>query len=181
MPRLYDVQDLSEFSQAFFIEDYDELVEFFLKYDEKWYLDRWIYFEKHHIVPRCEGGHDDATNIVCLPYVFHMKAHYLRAKYWHERGNDGLVNKNLFGIRCNFSHAFSRIEFCEAFFSSPVFLRMVSKDKEDLMAAYEQPKVKKKYMWKGYTTKLIREDCVQDWLAKGWKLGKSPTKKPKKD
>ena len=33
------------------------------------------YFENHHICPKCEGGTDDPTNLVCLTAREHFIAH----------------------------------------------------------------------------------------------------------
>lgn len=38
------------------------------------------YCEVHHIVPRHEGGSDDADNLVTLPIIEHIRAHWFLAK-----------------------------------------------------------------------------------------------------
>jgi hypothetical protein len=40
------------------------------------------YGEKHHIVPRCMGGTDDATNLVVLTAEEHYVAHQLLIKIY---------------------------------------------------------------------------------------------------
>jgi hypothetical protein len=57
-------------------ENYFDLIKFFQNnpIDKEKY-----YFEKHHIIPRFEGGTDN-DGIVCLPFKYHVLAHYLRAK-----------------------------------------------------------------------------------------------------
>ena len=48
-----------------------------------------VYFEKHHIVPKCLGGLDDSTNIVNLLPEEHFVAHQLLVKI--NPGNPKLV------------------------------------------------------------------------------------------
>lgn len=37
-------------------------------------------YERHHIIPRCLGGTDEDSNIICLPPKAHFIAHYLLSK-----------------------------------------------------------------------------------------------------
>jgi hypothetical protein len=39
------------------------------------------YFERHHVIPRCEGGSDDPSNIVDLTARDHIFAHLILAKW----------------------------------------------------------------------------------------------------
>lgn len=39
-----------------------------------------IYYEKHHIIPKCLGGDDSENNVVILTYKEHYMAHYLLSK-----------------------------------------------------------------------------------------------------
>lgn len=41
---------------------------------------RWIYYEKHHIIPRCLGGNDDEANIILVTPKEHFILHLLLAK-----------------------------------------------------------------------------------------------------
>ena len=41
-------------------------------------LDPNLYCEKHHIIPKFEGGNDDPSNLVFLSYNDHVIAHYIR-------------------------------------------------------------------------------------------------------
>lgn len=52
------------------------------------------YFERHHILPRCMGGSDDASNIVLLTPEEHFTAHVLLVKMHPEiHGLIKAVNK----------------------------------------------------------------------------------------
>jgi len=53
-----------------------------------WYKTKFTYisgyYEKHHIIPKCMGGTDDAENIVLLPSRAHFIAHALLHKAYPE-------------------------------------------------------------------------------------------------
>src|SRR5205807_1273207 len=40
-----------------------------------------IYSERHHIIPRCEGGTDDRSNLIQLTARDHLFAHLILAKW----------------------------------------------------------------------------------------------------
>jgi len=68
------------------------------------------YFERHHILPKCLGGSDDAFNLVKLTAREHFIGHYLLAKIhggilWHavnmmsaDRGNNRYFNSRLYEV-----------------------------------------------------------------------------------
>ena len=41
---------------------------------------KWIYYERHHITPKCFGGPDDKSNLVLLTAREHFVAHWLLTK-----------------------------------------------------------------------------------------------------
>lgn len=43
-----------------------------------------IYYEKHHIIPKCLGGSNDENNLVLLTYREHFLAHLLLSKIYPE-------------------------------------------------------------------------------------------------
>jgi len=47
-----------------------------------------IYYEKHHIIPKCMGGLDDSINMTSLTYREHFIAHWLLHNI--HNGNDKL-------------------------------------------------------------------------------------------
>lgn len=97
--KLYNVKKVDEFKNAFEIDSYDELIRFFSSFNKYFYEERGIYKEKHHIIPRSEGGSEDPTNLVNLPFYFHVKAHYLRAKEHEEKGNMRDAFKNYYAVK----------------------------------------------------------------------------------
>lgn len=49
----------------------------------------YVYYEKHHIIPRCLGGTNDKSNLVCLTAEEHWLAHLLLVKM--NPGVDSLI------------------------------------------------------------------------------------------
>lgn len=41
-----------------------------------------IYYEKHHIIPKCMGGHNGEQNLVLLTYKEHILSHWLLSKIY---------------------------------------------------------------------------------------------------
>lgn len=53
-------------------------------------IEKDIYYESHHITPKCMGGPDTPTNLVSLTAEEHFVAHQLLVKIWP--GNNKLVS-----------------------------------------------------------------------------------------
>lgn len=91
---IYNVEKTNLFNEAFDIKTYNELISYFKNIDENIYIEWNLYTQKHHIIPRSEGGTDDNSNIITLPYYFHLLAHYLRGKEAELSGNKKAQYKN---------------------------------------------------------------------------------------
>lgn len=85
--RVYNIDKIDELKKAKNIDSYDNLIEYFKSFSKDFFDERDIYVERHHIVPRSEKGSDEKSNLVYLPFYFHVKAHYLRAKEHEKEGN----------------------------------------------------------------------------------------------
>lgn len=53
----------------------------------------YVYYEAHHIVPKCMNGSNDASNIVNLTFREHYMAHLLLAKHYKDTGDKPLYFK----------------------------------------------------------------------------------------
>jgi hypothetical protein len=93
--KIYDVSSFNEFKPAFVITKYDDLVTFFSQFNKRYYDERSIYVERHHVVPRSEGGTDE-DGLVYLPFYYHFRAHVLRAIEYDSIGNASFANKNYY-------------------------------------------------------------------------------------
>jgi hypothetical protein len=80
MKRVFDVAHMYEFHNAYSLTTYAGLCEFFRRVDQSVYESKSIYYEMHHIIPRCEGGTDEANNFIRVPFIFHFRLHVLRAR-----------------------------------------------------------------------------------------------------
>ena len=64
-------------------KEYTDLIDFALKQNRKKLKQtdpNFIYYENHHIVPKCLGGTNDKENMVLLTFPEHLKAHWLLCK-----------------------------------------------------------------------------------------------------
>lgn len=84
--RIYNVNKIDELREAKNIVSYDCLIEYFKRFSKEFFDERDIYVEKHHIIPKSEKGTNKRDNLVYLPFYFHVKAHYLRAKEHEANG-----------------------------------------------------------------------------------------------
>lgn len=84
--NIYHLENLPEFREAYAIETYDELIDFFKPYSVSFFKKKDIFTQRHHILPVSEGGTNEEDNLVCLPLVFHEKAHYLRGRENEAKG-----------------------------------------------------------------------------------------------
>lgn len=91
---IYNVEKTGLFDDAFKINSYDKLISYFQTIDESIYNEWDIYVQKHHIIPKSEGGSDDKNNLVKLPYYFHLMAHYLRGKEAEKCNNKKAMYSN---------------------------------------------------------------------------------------
>lgn len=66
-----------------YLEQYNALIGFALKQNRK-KLKRtdpnFVYYENHHIIPKCLGGTNSKENMVLLTFSEHLKAHWLLHK-----------------------------------------------------------------------------------------------------
>jgi hypothetical protein len=62
------------------LTSYSKILTFFAGYTKEWYDNNNIYCEKHHILPKCEGGKENPENLIYLPLKYHFLAHFYRAE-----------------------------------------------------------------------------------------------------
>jgi hypothetical protein len=162
---IIDVKDFSEFNEANNITNYDELMVFFKKFDRKYYDVRRIHNHWHHIIPKCEGGTDE-DGMVCLPYRYHIKAHYLRAKE-QEETND------LFNAYKNYKSVQYSIEDS----SIPKSIQELEKKLDFVCEAIQKRRELRKYAKEiyikrnGKTLKIYEKD-FGEYQKDGWEKGR---------
>ena len=115
MKVTYDVSGLPEFEGVFFIKDYWVLMDFCKRFTKRFYDDRGIYYENHHLYPellfKASTSKDDYLRrskklgkrektievSVPLPFAVHVYAHYLLAREY-EDVDKTISNKNYVSI-----------------------------------------------------------------------------------
>ena len=60
----------------------------------------FIYYEQHHIIPKCAGGIDEKNNLVLLTAREHFLAHYLLVKIYQNTPHYGKLSLAFFQFTC---------------------------------------------------------------------------------
>lgn len=165
--RLYNIKKFEELKKAEKISSYKELIDYFRGFSKDFFEERNIYVERHHIVPISEQGSNRESNLVFLPFYFHVKAHYLRAREHELEGNKrgALVNYKAvsysLGLRGNLPReeleVFKKIQF-------------VSESLE------KRNKLQSKMFFikkEGKSSKKIFEEEFEDYKKRGWEKGRN--------
>lgn len=58
--------------------NYNDLINYFSAFDKAYWDEKETYVERHHSIPKCEGGKN--SKIVLLPIGYHAYAHFLRGR-----------------------------------------------------------------------------------------------------
>jgi hypothetical protein len=205
--KIYNVKRFPEFKEAYDISSYDKLIDFFKEFNEDYFQERDIIINKHHITPRCEGGNNYKSNLVLLPFYFHIKAHYLRAKEHELCGNKLFALRNYKAVIYTLGipqlpkeekEVFKKIEFVAEslekrnFFESEQFFikKEGKKSKKIFKEDWSSYKILgwekgrnfknssgKKWINKDEESYCVDEDLIDDYLNKGYSLGMFLTKK----
>jgi hypothetical protein len=91
--KIFNVDNLVQFKNLN-LKTEEEIINFFKDYDEKFYINNNIYFERHHIKPRSECNIEN-NDLILLPIKYHFLIHYYRAFSWKEKGNISNYKKNI--------------------------------------------------------------------------------------
>ena len=68
-----------------------------------------IYVEKHHIIPKSEGGSNEASNLVNLTAREHYVAHLLLAKIYNDQKMWCAIHRLVYGNKKNYTRITSRL------------------------------------------------------------------------
>jgi len=60
----------------------------------------YVYYENHHIIPKCVGGDDNSQNLVLLTAREHFLAHYLLVKIYKNTEFYGRLSLAFFQFTC---------------------------------------------------------------------------------
>ena len=150
---------------------YKELIEFAKAQTRT--KNSYVYYEKHHIIPRSEGGTDDKENTVLLTLYEHLLAHYLRACEYESIGDKQKEANNIFACEYILSGCKKHFQVAEA----KAYLETIMNTDEmiDLLHKLEwkrqgqQSPIKgKSFVMKNDTRKMINQSEVAQYVNRGW-------------
>lgn len=150
---------------------YKELIEFAKAQTRT--KNSYVYYEKHHIIPRSEGGTDDKENTVLLTLYEHLLAHYLIACEYESIGDKQKEANNIFACEYILSGCKKHFQVAEA----NAYLETIMNTDEmiDLLHKLEwkrqgqQSPIKgKSFVMKNDTRKMIDQSEVAQYVNRGW-------------
>jgi len=145
---------------------YELLVEKARLENRKKHTDLLVYYENHHIIPKCLKGANNPDNLVLLTAREHFLAHWLLVKMYPENFKL-LCAWNAFCQSQHNQRSVSRFyEYCR--------LRFVQSLKTNEERKAKNSKTVKQQRWvnNGKETTRIHKDLVNDYLTKGWVRGR---------
>ena len=150
---------------------YKELIEFAKAQTRT--KNHYVYYEKHHIIPRSEGGTDDKENLVLLTLYEHLLAHYLRACEYEAIGDRQNEAKNIFA--CEYILCGCKKHFQVAEAKDYLNSIMNTDEMKELLEKFEQkrkgrmsPIKGKAFVMKGAERKVISQNEVEQYKNRGW-------------
>lgn len=93
---VYNILNLKDFKWDF--ENYESLILFYRNFSKELFSKFHVYTEVHHILPKCLGGENTKDNLIELPWMIHILAHYLLAKQLEPIDKEASV-KNFYAVR----------------------------------------------------------------------------------
>lgn len=93
---IYNITNIDCFRIDF--DSYEQLITFYRTIKLETYKQLHIYTETHHIVPRHMGGSNLQDNLIELPWMMHVLAHFLLAKHF-EKLDSQIAIKNYYAVR----------------------------------------------------------------------------------
>lgn len=158
--NIIDISKFDEFAPAYSIESYNNLIDFFKKIDISFYNQNKIHVHNHHIIPRSEGGNNSKENLIWLPYRFHIKAHWLRAKEMEQKGDFLSAYKNYKSVRYSIRDSSVPQTIQELELKLDYVIESIKKEK----------KYQHSFCWvtKNNTTIQVYKNELDNYLKKGW-------------
>lgn len=161
---VFNITNIAELKYDF--NDYEDLISFYKAIDPQFYKTKNIYTEKHHIIPRCLGGNNDKFNLIRLPWMMHILAHFLLAQKF-EKTNTNVSIKNYYAARMILNqNKIKKIENLEEL-KKLTILRAV-----ELEVDYKLKDCKRIYIYKDKKTIQIFENDFENYQNQGWKKGR---------
>lgn len=150
---------------------YQELIEFAKAQTRT--KNSYVYYEKHHIIPKSEGGTDDKENIVLLTLYEHLLAHYLRACEYESIGDKQKEANNIFACEYILSGCKKHFQVTEAkayldtIMNTDEMIELLHK-LEWKRQGQQSPIKGKAFVMKNDDRKMIDQSEVAQYVNRGW-------------
>lgn len=165
---IYNILSIKELKWDF--QKYEDLIFFYKKIQKSFYKENSIYTEEHHILSRHMGGDNTKDNLVELPWMIHILAHFLLAKQLEKIDKSSSI-KNLYAVRMILNQ--DKVENIQE-------LKKIAEIKAIELETKNKLNCKKIYIKKdGEKTIQIFEDDLPGYEKLGWAKGRSFKAPPK--
>lgn len=165
---IYNILNVKELKWNF--QRYEDLIFFYKKIQKSFYEENFIYTETHHVLPRCMGGDNTKDNLIELPWMIHVLAHFLLAKQL-EKVDKSTSMKNLYAVRMILNQ--DKVKNTQE-------LKKIAEIKAIELEMKNKLNCKKIYIKKeGEKTIQIFEDDLLEYEKFGWVKGRSFKAPPK--
>lgn len=125
-----------------------------------------VYYEKHHIIPKCMGGSNEESNLVLLTFREHFLAHWILSRIYPENFKI-ICAWNSFCMGNNGYRPSSRLyEYARLKFIIALSKNEERKRKNSLTVKDQR------WINNGVTCTRIHKDEVEKFLSKGWVKGR---------
>lgn len=132
----------------------------------------YVYYERHHIIPKHDGGTDDKDNLVLLTLYEHLLAHYLLAvKYENIDKRKYYTNLSACGyiLSATDKHfqTLEAKEYLKNILENPDCVELLNLIK--IKNQKREPPIKgKAFVMKGTERKIISQNEVEQYKNRGW-------------
>ena len=165
---IYNILNIKELEWNF--QKYEDLIFFYKKIQKSFYKENSIYTEEHHILPKHMGGENTKDNLIELPWMIHILAHFLLAKQL-EKIDKSSSMKNLYAVRMILNQ--DKVENIQE-------LKKIAEIKAIELETKNKLNCKKIYIKKdGEKTIQIFEEDLPEYEKLGWTKGRSFKAPPK--
>lgn len=159
---IYNILEWKGFEWNF--KNYEDLIIFYRSFSKDFYSKNYIYTETHHILPKCMGGDNTKDNLIELPWMIHVLAHFLLAKKL-EKTDKQFSQKNYYAVRMILNQ--DRVENVEE-------LRKLAEISAIELETKNKLNCKKIFIKKeGEKTIQIFEDDLTEYEKLGWEKGRN--------
>lgn len=159
---VYNILDIKRLRWSF--EKYEDLITFYRSIENSFYKENNIYTETHHILLRCLGGENTKDNLIELPWMIHILAHFLLAKQLETVDKQASI-KNFYAVRMILNQ--DKVENIEK-------LKRIAEVKAIELETKNKLNCKKIYIKKdGEKTIQIFEEDFPEYEKLGWQKGRN--------